>query len=174
MLAKHGILETKKCRCCSDFSKQCRLCSEIGNCIWYYHRFKQTHLKGPSWRNTDMPPTGYKNKPSADKTDFSGIISALINCTWMQNYFTDDLSLNTNICMEAREEVNALRHIHGTNIDEGEMISLFNSLLTLLNDPAYLNSFKPADEARTYLTQVMSVIPQITLKNQELINYMVF
>ncbi|KAH3753119.1 hypothetical protein DPMN_187749 [Dreissena polymorpha] len=115
MLAKHGILQTTTCSSCIDPSKQCRLCSEIGHRIWNYHRFKRTHLKGPSWSNTDMtkwcsdswelakcymPPTGYKNKPSADKTDFNGLIGALINCTWMQNYFTDDLSQNTNFCMK--------------------------------------------------------------------------
>ncbi|KAH3753238.1 hypothetical protein DPMN_187872 [Dreissena polymorpha] len=156
LLAKHGILKTTTCSSCIDPSKQCRLCSEICHRIWDYHRFKRTHLKGPSWSNTDMPPTGYKDKPSAHKTDFNGIIGALINCTWMQNYFTDDLSQNTNICVKAREEVNALRHIHDTNIDEAEMISLFDCLFNLLNDPSYLNSFKPAVEARTYLTKLQN------------------
>ncbi|KAH3770857.1 hypothetical protein DPMN_172154 [Dreissena polymorpha] len=112
--AKHGILETTTCISCTDLSKQCLLCSEIGNQIWYHHRFKQAPVKGPSWRNTNitkwctdswelakcyMPPTGYKDKASAGETDFNGIIGAIYNCTWMQKYFTDDLSQqNTNIC----------------------------------------------------------------------------
>ena len=113
LLAQQGILETTTCNLCSNPSNMCGLCSEIGNKIWDNHRFKKAKLKGPSWSNTDstkwcidswelakcyMPPTGYKDKPDADSTDFNGIIGAIYNCTWMQCYFTNDLSKDSNIC----------------------------------------------------------------------------
>ncbi|XP_052259589.1 uncharacterized protein LOC127863952 [Dreissena polymorpha] len=169
LLAQQGILETTTCNLCSNPSNMCGLCSEIGNQIWDNHRFKKAKLKGPSWSNTDstkwcidswelakcyMPPTGYKDKPDADSTDFNGIIGAIYNCTWMQCYFTNDLSKDSNICAKAREEVNKLRHIQDTNINDGDMISFFDCLLNLLNDPGHLNSFKPSVDARTYLTQL--------------------
>ncbi|KAH3747694.1 hypothetical protein DPMN_182123 [Dreissena polymorpha] len=118
MHAKYGILETTTCSSCSTPSKQCRLCSEIGNQIWDNHRFKKAKLKGPSWNNTDttqwcteswelakcyMPSTGYRDKPNANSTDFNGIIGAIYNCIWMQCYFTDDLSKDSNICTKVFE-----------------------------------------------------------------------
>ncbi|KAH3818396.1 hypothetical protein DPMN_120006 [Dreissena polymorpha] len=122
MSAKHGINEADTCSRhavgmqysskCSDQSK-CRLCFGICQYIWDNHRFKKGNLKGPSWSNTDytkwctdawqlakcyMAATGYKDVLSAYTTDFNGIVGALYNCTWMQNYFTDDLSQTNNIC----------------------------------------------------------------------------
>ncbi|XP_052237824.1 uncharacterized protein LOC127849145 [Dreissena polymorpha] len=169
MRAQRGILETTTCSSCSNPFKQCPLCSEIGIQICDNHRFKKGKLKGPSWINSDstkwctntwelakcyMPPTGYRDKPNANSTDFNGIIGAILNCTWMQCYFTDDLSKDPNICTKAREEVNKLRHIPCEKIDDGDMISFFDCLLNLLNDPAHLKSFKPAVDARTYLKQL--------------------
>ncbi|XP_052235753.1 uncharacterized protein LOC127847710 isoform X4 [Dreissena polymorpha] len=169
MRAKHGILETNTCCLCSDPSKLCQLCSEICIRLWENHRFKKSKLKGPSWSNTDttkwcteswelakcyMPPTGYRDKPNANSTDFNGIIGAIYNCTWMQCYFTDDLSKDSNICAEAREEVNKLRHLQDMEICDGDMISFFDCFFNLLNDPAHLNSFKPAIDARAYLKQL--------------------
>ncbi|XP_052263335.1 uncharacterized protein LOC127866659 isoform X2 [Dreissena polymorpha] len=169
MHAKYGILETKTCSSCCTPSKQCSLCSEIGYQIWDNHRFKKANLKGPSWNNTDttqwyteswelakcyMPPSGYRDKPNADSTDFNGIIGAIYNCIWMQCYFMDDLSKDSNICTKAREEVKELRHLQDIEICDGDMISFFDCLLNLLNDPAHLFSFKPAADARTYLKQL--------------------
>ncbi|KAH3735156.1 hypothetical protein DPMN_041617 [Dreissena polymorpha] len=103
----------KTCTKCNDRKQGCNLCSERCRLIWDNHRFKAGHLKGLSWSNTDLtkwctnswelakcytPSTGYKEKPTADITDFNGIINALYNCTWMKKYFTDDLSQDNNIC----------------------------------------------------------------------------
>ncbi|KAH3748152.1 uncharacterized protein LOC127848376 isoform X1 [Dreissena polymorpha] len=179
MRSKLGIVETQTCSRCNNISKQCHLCSEIGIRIWDNHRFKKASLKGPSWSNTDstkwcvdpwelakcyMPPTGYRDKPNAESTDFNGIIGAIYNCTWMQCYFADDLNKDSNICAEAREEVNKLRHLQDTNIDDGAMISFFDCLLNLLNDPGHLHSLKPAVDARLYLKQLQQDTLQLSEK----------
>ncbi|KAH3770891.1 hypothetical protein DPMN_172189 [Dreissena polymorpha] len=59
-----------------------------------------------------MPPTGYKDKTSAATTDFNGVIGAIYNCTWMQKYFTDDLSQKTNICTKVFNKLSANKFKH--------------------------------------------------------------
>ncbi|XP_052285060.1 uncharacterized protein LOC127881338 isoform X2 [Dreissena polymorpha] len=188
MSAKHGINEADTCSRhavgmqysskCSDQSK-CRLCFGICQYIWDNHRFKKGNLKGPSWSNTDytkwctdawqlakcyMAATGYKDVLSAYTTDFNGIVGALYNCTWMQNYFTDDLSQTNNICTKAREKVNSLRHIHDTIISDVEMNEFFDCLLDLLNDPSHMSSFQPAVDACNYLIEIQQ--DSLPLSNQ--------
>ncbi|KAH3800572.1 hypothetical protein DPMN_154206 [Dreissena polymorpha] len=175
----HHISVQKTCTTCRDPKQGCSVCSKICHLIWDSHRFKDVNLKGPSWNNTDstqwctsswelakcyMPSTGYKDKPSADNTDFNGIINALYNCIWMQNFFADDLRLDNNICTEARKQVNKLRHIHSTNIADDGMISFFDCLLNLLNDARHLKGFKPAVDARIYLIKLKQDTLQVSEK----------
>ncbi|KAH3754157.1 hypothetical protein DPMN_188820 [Dreissena polymorpha] len=192
MYSNHGISEQDTCNSCMDLSKLCNLCSKIHFYIWENHRFKTgVHNKnvqrnGPSWNNTDctnwctnswelakcyMSTTGYKEVQSAGTTDFQGIIGALYNCTWMQRYFTDDLSKADNIITKARDTIKPLRHAHVIETSDTDMIAIFDCFLNILNDPAFVYWCPLADSARTYLGKLQNdsrlLVDQILLEEMK-------
>ena len=82
-------------------------------CHILMNEIKDAHRhSGPSYKNTNatewcsnpweiakcyMPPDGYKDVKNADKTDFSGLISILINFKGFDAKISDDLSKRNNI-----------------------------------------------------------------------------
>ncbi|KAH3697994.1 hypothetical protein DPMN_085507 [Dreissena polymorpha] len=78
----------------SQLPKSCQTCDQVKQNIKSLHRFNW-----PSWRNskaerwaTDpweigkcyLPPDGYSDVSSVQKSDFNGVISILLNCTHFQ------------------------------------------------------------------------------------------
>ncbi|XP_052761540.1 uncharacterized protein LOC128204200 isoform X2 [Mya arenaria] len=133
------------------------ICNTLRDTIEQRHRFGS-----PSWRNTDarkwcvnaweiakcfMPPDGYADVDNEVDTDFNGIITVYINCVEFQQYFTDDLSRQRNICYKVRDIGKCVRHAPGLNISDWDLKLWLSDLKTLFADPIFNKNNPLAQDA---------------------------
>ncbi|KAH3749670.1 uncharacterized protein LOC127847199 isoform X1 [Dreissena polymorpha] len=147
--------------------KQCvnGVCQTVRNAIAQLHRHTN-----PSWCNTDatqwlteswevakcfLPPKGYDDKDSADKTDINGIINLIINCRQFDNEIDDDLCKQENVCTMVREKMRDIRHASQTKVSDDVMHDVINALTNLLKDirrsdsvPECINAIRKLNEIK--------------------------
>ncbi|XP_052815025.1 uncharacterized protein LOC128241928 [Mya arenaria] len=145
-------------------------CPTNGFCNEFVSKLVESHRFGsPVWANTDaakwcsngweiakcfMPPSGYADKANAKETDVNGLISCIINCTFFQQYFHDDLSKPNSIAAKAKEHVTKLRHNPDMELTENQTTSLIEDFINLLDDETYLRKNDKAIYACEQLIKV--------------------
>ncbi|XP_052814748.1 uncharacterized protein LOC128241733 [Mya arenaria] len=153
-------------------------CKTNGFCGEFVIKLKENHrFVSPVWKNTDaskwctdaweiakcfMSPDGYADKANAKETDFNGLISSIMNCTYFQKYFSDDLSKAENIAEKAKKHVTKLRHNPDMEVTDDQTTSLLDAFINLLNDERYLRNNKKAKSAREHLEKLKSGSMDIT------------
>ncbi|XP_052792006.1 uncharacterized protein CXorf38-like isoform X2 [Mya arenaria] len=152
--------------------RQCpsKICNDFREWIQIHHRFG-----GPSWRNSDagrwstdwweiakcyLPPDGYFGVHTVEMSDFNGLISVIMNCKYFQNYFTDNLAADSNVCTKVREIGRKLRHAPGLLVTDEDWKSCSDALKDLLQDPKYMKGDNHTKDAVDQLNK----LEQDTLK----------
>ncbi|KAH3749721.1 hypothetical protein DPMN_184231 [Dreissena polymorpha] len=164
-----GICDRNK-RKCSFHAKQkfqkCGkgVCQTVRDAISQLHRYEN-----PSWCNTDatqwltewwevakcfLPPQGYDDKDSADKTDINGILNLIINCREFDNEICDDLSKRENVCTIVRDKMRNIRHAAKPDVPDVIMHDAINALTNLLKDVRRHGNFPECLKAISKLNEI--------------------
>ncbi|XP_052237717.1 uncharacterized protein LOC127849032 [Dreissena polymorpha] len=140
------------------------VCQTVRDAISQLHRHEN-----PSWCNTDatqwlteswevakcfLPPQGYDDKDSADKTDINGILNLIINCRDFDNEIGDDLSKRENVCTIVREKMRSIRHASQTDVPDVIMHDVINALTNLLKDIRRPGNFPECIKAISKLNEI--------------------
>ncbi|XP_053395788.1 obscurin-like [Mercenaria mercenaria] len=171
----------KKSKClCSKQRKNRRVCQSQGFCSTFYdkilfdHRFFDLTLTNtdiPSW-GTDpwsvatcyISTTGYRGKPSANEIDCSGLLSMLINNTFIHRILGDvEINGETDLFKQAKDARNDILHNANYELSEGQLqcyIDLFKDVLEMKDAKGgYPLSRQPgAQDAISNLNEVVARI----------------
>ncbi|KAH3697563.1 hypothetical protein DPMN_085066 [Dreissena polymorpha] len=142
--------KTVSCVCQSNHYKPCpmKICDKVCNEIIQEHRFKNV-----SWNNTSankwssdrweiakcfLPSEGYKETNTARETDFTGIISYLLNCKQFESKFSFSISPKRPcppcLLTKARDIGRTVCHSRRCNVTDNALEDIFTTLANLLQD----------------------------------------
>ncbi|XP_045156559.2 uncharacterized protein LOC123523037 [Mercenaria mercenaria] len=144
--SRSGCIHKFKSKCfCSNPAgrRTCpnNFCSRLYDLIILAHE-----ERNPSWCNTDpnrwysdhwslaqcfVASTGYADKNSAAKTDVGGLLSVVIN-----NIDIRSNRHNTDHFVKARECRNNIMHSTNFEVQDAQLITYIDSMITVLKDPA--------------------------------------